>query len=110
MEIQEIAIRDFKALKDVSFQPGRVNVFVGANGSGKSTLHEAIGVLSAAMTDRVDGNSLTRKGVRLSAPSLYKSAFSGGQRSQTISFDVRWNSSPNSDSLKYTVHLNTPSE
>lgn len=110
MEIQEIAIRDFKALKDVSFQPGRVNVFVGANGSGKSTLLEAIGVLSAAMTDRVDGNSLTRKGVRLSAPSLYKSAFSGGQRSQTISFDVRWNSSPNSDSLKYTVHLNTPSD
>ena len=53
MKINQISIRDFKALKDVSFSPGFVNVFVGANGSGKSTLLEAIGVLSAAMTDRV---------------------------------------------------------
>ena len=74
MQLETIAIRDFKALKDLTFSPGRVNVFIGANGSGKSTLLEAIGVLSAAMTDRVDTSSLSRKGVRLSASSLYKSA------------------------------------
>ncbi len=110
MKIEQISIRDFKALKNISFSPGFVNVFVGANGTGKSTLLEAIGVLSAAMTDRVDGNALTRKGVRLSAPSLYKSAFNGTKRSQTISFDVTWRRDVQSDLLKYAVHLNIPSD
>ena len=72
MEIKEISIRNFKALYDVTIEPGKVNVFIGANGSGKSTVLEAIGVLSAAMTDRVNNNSLQRKGVRLSASQLYK--------------------------------------
>ncbi len=110
MKIDQITIRDFKALKELSFSPGYVNVFVGANGSGKSTLLEAIGVLCAAMTDRVDGNSLSRKGVRLSAPTLYKSAFEGDKRSQTISFDMRWYGDTSKDLLQYAVHLNTPSE
>ena len=51
MRIQEINIKNFKSLYDVSFQPGKVNVFIGANGSGKSTILEAIGILSAAMTE-----------------------------------------------------------
>ena len=110
MKINQISIRDFKALKDVSFSPGFVNVFVGENGSGKSTLLEAIGVLSAAMTDRVDGNSLSRKGVRLSAPNLYKSAFKGSTRSQTISFDIQWNTEDEEIPFKYSVHLNVPAE
>ena len=90
MTIEQITIRDFKALKDISFSPGKINVFIGANGSGKTTLLESIGVLSAAMTDRVDGNSLSRKGVRLSAPSLYKSAFKDTIKSKTMSFGVSW--------------------
>ncbi len=110
MKINQISIRDFKALKDVSFSPGFINVFVGANGSGKSTLLEAIGVLSAAMTDRVDGNSLSRKGVRLSAPNLYKSAFKGDTRNQTISFDIQWNTEEEEIPFKYSVHLNAPAE
>ena len=110
MQLETIAIRDFKALKDLTFSPGRVNVFIGANGSGKSTLLEAIGVLSAAMTDRVDTNSLTRKGVRLSASSLYKSAFKNEQKSQTISFEIKWKSGNAHDLFKYAVHLNPPSD
>lgn len=110
MQIESLSIRDFKALKDISFSPGLVNVFIGANGSGKSTLLEALGVLSAAMTDRVDTNSLSRKGVRLSASSLYKSAFKNEQRNQTISFDIKWKSRTTHDSLKYSVHLNPPTD
>ena len=109
MQIDQITIRDFKALKDLTFSPGHVNVFVGANGTGKSTILEALGVLSAAMTDRVDGNSLSRKGVRLSAPTLYKSAFRSDKRSQTISFNIHWHYQ-NENALEYTLHLNTPSE
>lgn len=45
MQIDNVSIRNFKALKDITFSPGLVNVFIGANGSGKSTLLEALGVL-----------------------------------------------------------------
>lgn len=110
MQIETIGIRDFKALKDLTFSPGRVNVFIGANGSGKSTLLEAIGVLCAAMTDRVDTSSLSRKGVRLSASSLYKSAFKNEQKGQTISFEIKWKSNNAQDSYQYAVHLNPPSD
>ena len=110
MLIEQISFRDFKALKDISFSPGKVNVFIGANGSGKSTLLEAIGVLSAAMTDRVDGNSLMRKGVRLSAPSLYKSAFRDSIKSKTISFEIIWKDEASHEKFKYNVHLNPPSD
>ena len=65
-----------------------VNVFIGSNGSGKTTILEAIGLLCAAMTDRVDNASMQRKGVRLSVPGLYKSAFSDLKRKvPTINFD-----------------------
>ena len=55
---------------------GQVNVFIGANGSGKSNLLEALGVLSAAASGRVDDQSLLSRGVRPGVPQLYKSAFS----------------------------------
>ena len=58
MDIKEISVRNFKSLYDVSFEPGKINVLIGANGSGKSSVLEAIGILSAAMTDRVNNNSL----------------------------------------------------
>lgn len=110
MKIEQIAFRDFKALKDISFSPGKINVFIGANGSGKSTILEALGVLSAAMTDRVDGNSLQRKGVRLSAPSLYKSAFKDTIKSKTMSFEITWKDESATDDYKYNVHLNAPTD
>ena len=75
MNLRKISFGNFKCLYNTSFEPGKVNVFIGANGAGKTTILEAIGLLSAAMTDRVDANSLQRKGVRLSASSLFKSAF-----------------------------------
>ena len=73
MKLRKISFGNFKSLYNVSFEPGKVNVFIGANGAGKSTILEGIGLLSAAMTDRVDSMSLQRRGVRLSVPSLYKS-------------------------------------
>ena len=109
MNIKEIKIRNFKSLYDVSFCPGNINVFIGANGSGKSSVLEAIGVLSAAMTDRVNNNSLQRKGVRLSTSSLYKSQFRSIERSMpTVDFAMNWER--NHDKYDYSVHLTTPSD
>ena len=65
IRIEKIAIKNFKSLYDVSFEPGKVNVFIGANGSGKSSVLEAIGILSAAMSDRINNNALQRKGINI---------------------------------------------
>ena len=109
MNIKEIKIKNFKSLYDVSFCPGNINVFIGANGSGKSSVLEAIGVLSAAMTDRVNNNSLQRKGVRLSTSSLYKSQFRSIERSMpTVDFAMRWKR--NKNEYEYSVNLTTPAD
>lgn len=109
MNINKLAFRNFKTLENVSFEPGRVNVFIGANGSGKTTVLETIGLLCAAMTDRIDNSSMQRKGIRLSVPGLYKSAFSDLKRkAPTINFDVSW--SQNEKNYQYAVNLNVPNE
>ena len=73
--IESFSVRTFKSLEDVTVGLGLVNVFIGANGSGKSNLLEAVGVLSAAASGRVDDQSLLSRGVRPGVPQLYKSAF-----------------------------------
>lgn len=111
MKLKEISFGNFKSLYNASFEPGKVNVFIGANGSGKSTILEAIGLLSAAMTDRVDANSLQRKGVRLSVPSLYKSRFKSDSRTRlTIDLSVEWEKAKEADTFRYDVHLTTPTD
>ncbi|MGA2403312.1 MAG: ATP-binding protein [Syntrophobacteraceae bacterium] len=73
--IDRIEVRGFKSIENVAFEPGVVNVLIGANGSGKSNLLEAIGVLSAAVSGRVDDEALLRRGVRPGVPALYKCSF-----------------------------------
>ena len=46
--LDQLSVRTFKSLDDVTVDLGLVNVFIGANGSGKSNLLEALGILSAA--------------------------------------------------------------
>lgn len=107
MKLERICIDNFKSLYDTSFEPGKINVFIGANGSGKSTVLEAIGLLSAAMTDRIDATSLQRRGVRLSVPTLYKSNFKDiKRRSPTINLSLEWNDTAHN--FQYDVHLTTP--
>lgn len=109
MNLKKISFGNFKSLYHTSFEPGKVNVFIGANGSGKSTILEAIGLLSAAMTDRVDANSLQRKGIRLSAPSLYKSNFKNIIRAKlTMDFSLEWEE--DQDIFRYDVHLTAPKD
>ena len=59
--LERFTVRDFKSLSDVSID-NLVNVFVGANGSGKSNLLEALGILGAAASRRVDDESLKYRG------------------------------------------------
>lgn len=36
LNIKKLVFKNFKTLEEVSFEPGRVNVFIGANGSWKN--------------------------------------------------------------------------
>lgn len=73
--IKFLKIKQFKSLRSLDIELGKVNLLIGANGSGKSNLLEALGVLGAAAYGRVDDESLLRRGVRPGVPRLYKSAF-----------------------------------
>lgn len=115
MNLKKITFRNFKSLYHTSFEPGKVNVFIGANGAGKTTILEAIGLLSAAMTDRVNDNSLQRKGIRLSAASMYKSRFKSIDRTKlTVAMSLEWEEEDGKDSAsksyRYDVHLTTPKD
>lgn len=111
MKIKNLSFGNFKSLYNVSFEPGNVNVFIGANGSGKSTILEAIGLLSAAMTDRVDASSLQRRGIRLSPSTLYKSRFSNLERIKpTVDLSIEWNEADSDQTFRYDVHLTTPTD
>ena len=97
-------VKAFKSLDDVSIDLGLVNVFVGANGSGKSNLLEALGILGAAASGRVDDEGLLRRGVRPGLPALYKSSFSGSRIRDAIRF------SASSEKAQYSIELNNPTK
>lgn len=105
--ITKLTVESFKSLESVTVELGQVNVFIGANGSGKSNLLEALGVLGAAASGRVDDESLRRRGVRPGVPQLYKSAFpqrKGEKESTHILFEA------NQNGASYRVSLWNPTE
>ncbi|MEK6285882.1 MAG: AAA family ATPase [Acidobacteriota bacterium] len=103
--ITKLTVESFKSLASVEVELGQVNVFIGANGSGKSNLLEALGVLGAAASGRVDDESLRRRGVRPGVPKLYKSAFprrKGEKETPHILFEAEQNGA------RYRVSLCNP--
>jgi predicted ATPase len=100
--IDRIEIHAFKSIQEAKLELGAFNVFVGANGSGKSNIIEAIGVLGAAATGRVDDEALLHRGVRPGIPDLYKSSFRGNRRRNAIRFGAFRSTS------SYEVDLHTP--
>ncbi len=100
--LTKVQIRGFKSIESLEFDLGLLNVFIGANGSGKSNLLEAIGVLSAAASGRVDDESLLRRGVRPGLPQLFKTSFAHTNQPPHIFF------SGQSEDSRYDVALFNP--
>ena len=82
--IDRLEIRNFKSIAGAELEFGRVNLFIGANGAGKSNLLEAIGLYSACLGRGIDASILSSKGVRLSAPHIFKSSFKNRRIPNTI--------------------------
>ena len=56
MKLRKISFGNFKSLYNVSFEPGKVNVFIGANGAGKSTLINTIAGLVTPTSGSIQFN------------------------------------------------------
>lgn len=98
--LQSIEIQRFKSIINQSVAFGRVNLFVGGNGSGKSNLLEAIGVLGAALARGVTDSDLVARGVRLSTPAFFKSAFKNRKLPSTLRVEAQF-----SEGLEYNFEL-----
>ena len=103
MKLREIHIRGFKSVLDQSISLGRVNCFIGANGVGKSNVLEALGVLGAAATGRVDDEAIIRRGVRAGLPRLFKTSFAGNRIPPHITLEAT-----GEPSAKFRVSLLNP--
>lgn len=76
--IKAIKIRNFKSVQELDLPLSKFNVLIGSNGSGKSNILEAIAFGSAAVSDKLDNEFLSSRGIRASEARLMKSAFSTG--------------------------------
>ena len=100
MALSKVRIQSFKSIVDQAIELGQLNVFIGTNGAGKSNLLEAIGVLSCAVDGKVDYSKLADRGVRLSAPEVFKSSFKNLDRKDFFSLVTEFGD------LSYHAHIN----
>jgi predicted ATPase len=68
MSIQRLQIQGFRSLRDVTWEPGRLNVLIGPNGSGKSNLLRALALLKSSSQGELSQEILRRGGI---APLLW---------------------------------------
>lgn len=90
MALSQVRIKSFKSIVDQTIDLKQLNVFIGTNGAGKSNLLEAIGVLSCAVDRKIDYSKLADRGVRLSAPEVFKTSFKDLKRKKTFFLDAKF--------------------
>lgn len=86
--LKSVTIRRFRSVHEQTIRFGQGNLIIGSNGAGKSNILEALGVLAAALSNGIDPTSLGDKGVRLSVPSLFKSAFKNQHLPKTFRMEA----------------------
>lgn len=86
--LKKLRIQRFKSIWEDLLDFGAVNLFIGPNGSGKSNILEALGILSAILSRGLDPSDLDLKGIRLSLPHLFKSAFKGHDLPRTFRLEA----------------------
>ena len=63
--INQVSIKNFKSIKELDLELGRVTVLIGENGCGKSNILEAIALCSAAAAEKLDHEFLSSRGMRV---------------------------------------------
>ena len=98
--LRRITIKNYKSIKNLSFDLGRINVFIGENGSGKSNILESIAFGAAASKNKLDNEFLTNRGIRVTDPTFMRSAFTKSQTTKEIELIYECE-----DNKKATFHL-----
>jgi len=73
--LKTLRISHFKSIHGADLKFGKANLFIGPNGAGKSNVLEALGILAAAVSRGLEPTELDERGIRLSNPTMFKSAF-----------------------------------
>ena len=82
--ISRLAIRNFRSLKDIELQPGRLTVLIGPNGSGKSNVIDALRFVDAfAWKGRKLNDEVARRGG-------WEELIWGGEADSRLSIEVDW--------------------
>ena len=105
--IDTITIKNFKSITDATLSLGNVNVLIGANGSGKSNVLEAIAMVAAERSSRIEVKDMIQKGIRIAKPDLMISSFYGPPASSTINVNI---SGTEGERIKYAVTNLTPED
>ena len=95
--VENIRIRNYKSIVDLTLDLGRFNVIIGTNGSGKSNILEAITMASAASQDKLDAESLKNRGIRETEPQFMMNAFDDielDSNNSVIQIDIRSTENP----------------
>jgi predicted ATPase len=106
--LRRLRITRFKSIYEQDIHFGKANLFIGANGSGKSNVLEALGILSAALSSGLDPVILDLKGVRLSLPHIFKSAFKNFELPKTFRLEAYFDHGRYEASIR--AGLNSPLE
>src|SRR5687768_9050535 len=85
--IRTLTIKNYKSILDHTIELGRINVFIGENGCGKTNILEAVGLVGAALTDKLSVEELLIRGLRVAKPSIMRSSFPGN-RAKDMSIDA----------------------
>lgn len=104
MLLRSVTISGFKSVKSQSINLGRVNIMVGQNGAGKSNILEALAMLSSAISGGITYSALSHRGVRLSSPSVYRSALRRNHRPKYFDLAAEF------DDLKYHCNIYTSNQ
>ena len=95
--VENIRIRNYKSIVDLTLDLGRFNVIIGTNGCGKSNILEAITMASAASQNKLDAESLKNRGIRETEPQFMMNAFDDIEQdfnSSVIQIDIRSRENP----------------
>jgi len=87
--ISQISIKNYKSIKELDLELGRITVLIGENGCGKSNILEAIALCSAAAADKLDHEFLSSRGIRVPDDARFmRSAFDAQDVTDDITISV----------------------
>ncbi len=103
--VTEIEIKNYKSVKYLKLNVGRINFLIGENGCGKSNILEAVTFASAAEADKMDNEFLASRGIRVTESKLMRSAFDEEYIDKDIEIKLTLRSPENVNGNKVTYLL-----